>query len=349
MKQLSVLAIPAHENRNENPYNHILYSGLEAQGVTVKGYDLKTLWKRKDYDIVHLHWPENFLWATSKAGAYKAYFIFWLKLWFLKFTGKKVVWTVHNQKPHEGKWAAVSAKAYALLYRKADGFISLTKSGAAEVEKKTYYKDVQKVTVVPHPHYRGYYANGIGKKEGREKLRLPQDKFVFLFIGQVRAYKNVVGLVNAFKALNDDTALLVIAGRVHEDVAAALQAAIGNEKRILLFPSFISDDELQVYLNAADLVVTPFTKILNSGSVFLNLSFSRPTLVPAANGLLELQKQVGDAWIKTFDGELSATHLQRCRDEMEKQQKQETKPDLSGFDWPAVAGQTKSFYQSLME
>lgn len=343
-KSLTVMALPATENKADNPYNYILYSSLQKLDVNVKGYSLKRLLNPAGYDVLHYHWPENFVGAASKTAAYKGFAVFCLKLLYAKLWSKKIVWTVHNLAPHENRHPQLMKRFYAFLYKRVDGFISLTEAGAKEVAKNNV--SPHKIAVVPHPHYRHYYPAETTKEAAREKLGIPQDKFVFLFIGQVRAYKNVTGLVKAFKQLNDPSALLVIAGKVHADVSTALKALTVGQTNIKTFPAFINDDELQHYLGCADLVVTPFNKVLNSGSVFLNLSFGRPTLVPATESLQELQREVGARWVKTFSGELNAGHLKICRQELEQLEPAVT-PNLAKFDWEKIAQQTNAFYQSL--
>ena len=50
----------------------------------------------------------------------------------------------------------------------------------------------------------------------------------------------------------------------------------------------IQNDELQLYLNAADFVVLPYEQILTSGSAVLAFSFARPIIAPALGGLRDL-------------------------------------------------------------
>ena len=54
---------------------------------------------------------------------------------------------------------------------------------------------------------------------------------------------------------------------------------------------FVPDDELQVYLRAADVVATPFLEILTSGSVLLAMSFERAVIAPRRGCVAET---VGD-------------------------------------------------------
>ena len=53
----------------------------------------------------------------------------------------------------------------------------------------------------------------------------------------------------------------------------------------------IPNDELQLYLKAADVVVLPFLDILTSGSAITALGFGRPVIVPAIGCLPELMDE----------------------------------------------------------
>ena len=51
---------------------------------------------------------------------------------------------------------------------------------------------------------------------------------------------------------------------------------------------FIPAEELQVYLNAADVVVLPYKDILTSGAAVLAMSFGKPVIAPKLGCVAEL-------------------------------------------------------------
>jgi glycosyltransferase involved in cell wall biosynthesis len=51
---------------------------------------------------------------------------------------------------------------------------------------------------------------------------------------------------------------------------------------------FFPNEDFQLYLNAADVVVLPFLEVLTSGSAITALSFGRPVIAPATGCLPEL-------------------------------------------------------------
>jgi glycosyltransferase involved in cell wall biosynthesis len=99
-----------------------------------------------------------------------------------------------------------------------------------------------------------------------------------LFIGQCREYKNIPGLIKAFRDLPIDS-LLLIAGQFQRDEYRQRVVTMADEdKRIKVYPKHIPDDELQDFLTACDCVVLPYLEILTSGSAMLALSFGRPVV-----------------------------------------------------------------------
>lgn len=91
-----------------------------------------------------------------------------------------------------------------------------------------------------------------------------------------------------------------------------IRNAAQHDPRVRLHLEFIASDRLQLFLNAADLIVLPYTEILNSGSALLALSFNRPMLVPSKGSMSELQKQTGNSWVKTYDGTLTPSQLKEA-------------------------------------
>ena len=89
MKNIRVLAKPAFSNKLLNPYNWLLYTNLEKQGVRVAEY-CKVHLAREKWDIIHVHWPNNVMsygnwwWAF-----YKTVYLL-LSLTFAKLRGSKV-------------------------------------------------------------------------------------------------------------------------------------------------------------------------------------------------------------------------------------------------------------------
>lgn len=355
MKKIGILAWPAFSTKAGNPYNYILYSNIKKKGHHLYDFDftLKNIIKyslSSKYKIFHIHWPTHMFAGRTFSEARLRLNMFFFFINLIKFFGKKVVWTVHNLEAHENQFPSLQKKLDDFMYRKVDGFISLNKSGLDLIKEKAGANGRQQFAHTFHPHYKDYYLNEISREQARQALGVPADKFVFLFLGQIRAYKNVTGLIQAYKGLKASNTLLLIAGNVHDDIAKELKEHLENADGIMFIDSFVRDEDLQLYFNCADVVVTPYNRIFNSGSVFLNLSFNKPTLAPDLWALTELKQKVGSRWIKTYQGQISTEVLEQNIVEIVRESKDLSMSDLdiNYFSPETIAEETVAFYKSLL-
>jgi len=355
MTTFGVYAWPAFSTKADNPYNYIIYDNIVKQGYSVYEFKLtldciiKCIFIN-NYKIFHIHWPSNILFGKNILLIKIRLYIFFIFINLIKIIGKKIVWTVHNLEAHESKFPHLQKALDDFLYKKVDGFISLNQPGLDIIKSKANKNNSQRFVHIFHPHYKEYYINTVNRQFARKILNVSPDKFVFLFLGQIRAYKNVIGLVKAYKEIKNSKVLLLIAGKVHEDIKIELNNVLNSCDNILFVNSFIKNEDLQFYFNCADVVVTPYNKIFNSGSAFLNLSFNKKTLAPNLWALAELKQVVGAQWIKTYQGELSTEDLENCMKEIlfENTQSSPKLPELDVFNPIRIATETISFYRSLI-
>lgn len=201
--------------------------------------------------------------------------------------------------------------------------------------------------VVPHGHYRGVYPNQTTKGEARKVLNLPPEAKVIAFVGQIRPYKNVPHLIKIFQDLPEPQALLLVAGRPNSpETEQVVRTAVRESSRVDLFLDTVPDEALQLYLNAADLVVLPYSSILNSGSALLALSFDKPVLLPEQGTFQELQATVGTDWVRTFTGELTSDKLAEALNWALFTPRAEIAP-LEPLDWEQVAQKTLEAFEII--
>ena len=152
---------------------------------------------------------------------------------------------------------------------------------------------VPTVAVIPHGHYIDAYPNTITRADARRALDIPltahRSPFtVFLFLGLLRPYKGLEELLPAFRSLPDPNAALLIAGRPRpSDYAARLAAQAGDDPRVRWHTHFVSAQEVQLWMNAADAVVLPYRQITTSGAAMLAWSFGKPVIAPALPAFVE--------------------------------------------------------------
>src|SRR5262249_6434345 len=148
-----------------------------------------------------------------------------------------------------------------------------------------------------------------------------------------------------FRALDDRDARLVIAGEAATaELEREIVRAAEDDPRVRLFLQDVADEELQVFLNAADLVALPYQRILNSGSALLSLSFGRPVLAPAGGAMEDLQAQLGFDAVRLFQGSLSTAPLSAALDLPAPLPETLIARVQAAHDWDAIADSTLSLY-----
>lgn len=348
LADMKVIAWPAFKTRYANPYTWLLYSHM-PETVSVREFSSKLLLKER-FDIFHLHWPvETLVRHPSVWMARMRVFVFWLLLKLSKWRGTKVVWTIHDEKPHVVLHQKLADWFTSQLVEHADGYINLCEAGKTAVEKSLPELVNTPGFVVKHGHYRGCYPDEMSREEARSQLQLPLDTTVLLYLGYISPYKNVPTLIKTFRELpvSNRSITLLVAGKPDSDALGEMvRAAAGGVDNIQLHLRFIKDEELQIFFKAADLVVLPFEEILNSGSLLLSLSFNRPVLAPHLGAIADWQRQIGPDWVKTYTGRLTAGVLHEA---IETLLPASAEVGLDELAWDAIAQQTLDAYRSLVE
>ena len=278
---ISVLAFPV----NGISYTECFYPALESLGVKVQECVFAGRWllaNLRQGDYVHLHWP-SFLYGDPRpAGCLRKFALFLFFLALARWRGARIVWTVHNLYPHDRcVIPQLDQLVRWLLVRVGWRFPVHGSSAEAEV-LRAFPAMKGKTIVIDHGHWIGYYPNSITRDAAYSELGLTDRDFVFLFIGACKPYKNIEMLVDIFASLPPH-AVLLIAGRFTDpNYESTIRKAIEQSPgRVILHAGYVADEKMQVYLNACDVVVTPYAEILTSGTAMLALSFGRPVIAPA--------------------------------------------------------------------
>jgi beta-1,4-mannosyltransferase len=320
---------------------------MAADGVVVEGYHWKRLVRHR-YDVLHLHWPEGHLNEPDSARALRRSLSMLGLLRWARVRGTKIVWTIHNLHSHEGLHPSLEQRFWDDFLRCVDGYISLSRSGQDAALAR--FPRLRRVPgfVVPAGHYREAYVGRVPKTAARLQLGIDLQSKVVAFVGQVRPYKNVPRLVDAFRGVPDPTLVLLVAGESKsQELAAELQEMVRDDPRVRLHLGWIADERLLSYLAAADLVVLPYTEVLNSGSALLSLSFDRPVLVPEMGSLAELRELVGPEWVRTYTGALTSGDLQEAVTWALGVARSPQAP-LDTLQWDRIAADTLAAYRSLL-
>lgn len=304
-----------------NPYWRCLKAELEKLGVELDNspswsFGRRWAWaNRRDVQVVHFHAVQRF-WAYELTRARLRWVVrFARNLLFARATGYRTLYTVHDLRPLEhslqpdwidflGHWLAVNL---------TDAVFAHYDSGAKLLAKE--YGRKRGVHVVRHPSYVGVYPNEVSPESARSQLGFSGQHTVFLFFGGIRPNKGIDVLIAAFREIPGEHLRLLVVGQAWppQTYVDGLLDQARQDTRVRVLPELVPDDQVQLYLNAADVVVFPFKQILTSGSTLLAMSFGRPVVAPALGCLPDVIRPEAGLLYDSADPNALCRALLTCR------------------------------------
>lgn len=284
-KDISVRFFPDYSK--SNPYQKLLYSdcpsNIKITPGTIEEVQAELELKKAFRTVFHLHWVSFVLaGATSEDDATARINIFLEKLKKFTTQGGELVWTIHNSLEHDCKYPDIE-KALRKGICDLAHRIHIHSEATIEDIENNYPLPKSKLVVVPHGNYVGCYRDFCTRETARRQLGITNEEIVFLSLGQIRPYKGLDIVLNAFSKIHQDfpKTRLLIAGKVaHPYSPDHLSSIINSYDGVSLFPYAVSDTELQYYFRAADATILSYKNILTSGSIYLSLSFGCPVIAP---------------------------------------------------------------------
>lgn len=260
--------------------------------------DVFPFWNSEEtFDIIHIHWPEVLIYDKK----YNTDFLFELKERFSYWKGRgtKIVVTLHNLQGHTSN--NLHKELYEIIFLQADVIIHLGNFSKHLFENNPKYKNIKQVTI-NHPNYLEL-PNIIGKTEARQRLRLKDSDIVFLSFGFIRHEEEERLITTAFNELNIKQKKLIYTNSLFERKKPGKKRPLDrllyeikkrrwSRRGIVIDANTIDNNILQVYMNAADVLISPRTKNLNSGVIFLGYSFKKIVIAPAIGNIQEFQKKL---------------------------------------------------------
>jgi glycosyltransferase involved in cell wall biosynthesis len=338
-----------------NPYLARLQAALRRQGVETVAPRPRLSWairSRSRLGAVHLHWLELYVHARGAlerrypALAPLLYLVRASRLLsvllVLRIGGARIVWTVHNLRPHESRFPRLDRLLARAVGALAHGLV--VHSHYAHRRLRSEYPWLQRpVWVARHGHYVGAYAEANGDRAGgRRALGLPDDAFVFLVFGQLRPYKRVDDAIRAFRALESGNAHLVVAGAPYSDaVRDELVAAAGADPRVHLRLDYVGDDEVAGLHRVADAAIVAYPEVFSSGALLLALSQGLPVVAPRESSAPEVAEPPA---LEAFaPGGLTAA-LARVSDGPEPARRSAALDAAQRQSWDATAARVRDAY-----
>jgi len=265
----------------------------------------------------------------------------------LKVLGKKLVWTIHNLKNHENKYIRLEAFYSKLIAYFANILIVHCHNAKIDVASTFNIGNLDKIKVIPHGNVSGFYKNSISMIDARRALNLSSQNFVFLCLGRIRPYKGFAGLIDSFNKLADESLELIIAGMPrHQDLVKRLEEKVSVVGNIRLILEFIPDEKIEIYMNAADVIVLPYADVLTSGAAILGMSFGKPIIAPRLGCIPELLDGPGNFVYdrEDKDGLYNAMREAVTARSSLQEMGLENLQAVQDFDWDSIARHTYDVY-----
>ncbi len=331
-----------HPIASGNPYQALLFDATRHAGWFCHGLPggvvqlLRFVLARTPCTVLHLHWIGEPVAGPSLAGALARLLVFHLALAIWRLRGRAIVWTVHNLRDHGGRRPALDLLNARLVARLASRLIVHGASAAGTVAA-TFGVPGHRIVVIHHGHY--------GSVVTPRPLDTAHAGTRLLFFGQMRGYKGLPRLLQAFAQIAGPHQLRLAGSLSDPALAHTLQHLAGHDGRVSLHPGHQSDAALADLLAWCDAVVLPYDDVFTSGSLLMAMSAGRATVAPRAGLVTDYAD--GDTHFlydpRTADGLLQAL---QCA---------VTAPDLAArgaraaqqahqFDWATIGRQTAAVY-----
>ena len=353
---LSRIRVCVPLGRESHPYLQLLYSRIEKYGFEVLhsdgSWNFDFLKKVCVTHILHLHWIEYLIKSQNYLLVFVKFLAFLLILFFIKIKGKFIIVTLHNLYPHEVWCPKLENLWFKVVLKFADRIIVHNQYSRGILEK--LYGITDKVCVVPHGNFIDYYPNRMDQRIARKILRVSDDVFVVLYFGAIRDYKGVDELLAVLRDLlpKYDVLFPIICGKIQGERLHKELVRFSNDfkGKCIIRLEYVPDEEIQVYMNAADVGILPYKEITTSGAVLLFQSFARTVIVPDLPPIREVMGGNG-LYFRPGDKEDMKTSIIRAlcmgREQMRLLGSKAYENALK-LDWNYIGRLTSEVYISLM-
>lgn len=286
-------------------------------------------------DVVHAQW-----WSYVLAPAYVTV------LAIARIRRKRVVLTLHNVDPHEGGRvrrianSVVLPFAHRIVVHTERNRQALVARGIAAVRIDIVPMGVNTMAAAPPT-----------RDEARRALGLTADAPVALFFGNIRAYKGVDVLLDAFADVRAAVpgAILVIAGQPWKDAAGIADRLSKALPNVVSRLGYVSDQEMAAHYAAADVVVYPYTHFdAQSAAACDAIHYGRAIVVSDTGGLPELVDEP-EAVVPAGDTKSLARAIVRVLTDSDIRSRLEAGTARRSLEcsWETIAERTVCAYRAL--
>ncbi len=306
-----------------NPCLELLYDGLSQFGLELAAdpeLTLSWLWRhRQTVGCLHFNWRPDRYYAClpstrdARAGrrpthqaarSWLRLAVFAGRLVTARLLGYQVAWTIHSVYPPETLVrppGTISRRldryGGAILARSSHVLLAHDRA-TADQARANLGRSVRSVEIVAHGSYIGVYPPGRPRAAVRAALGIASNAFAFLCFGSLRREKSLDLVLEAFRSIPDPSVVLVIAGRVEDEVAVqSVKEAARLDLRIKPLLELVPPAEVAELFAAVDAAVVARDRALTSGSLILALSLGVPVVASRLPPYEELLAGDAAGWL----------------------------------------------------
>ena len=289
-----IRAVFAPDFRELGPYQQLQAEALRAQNVSVdylqgyrRGMPLFRGLRGMRADLLHMHYPVHYFMRGARWDALR-------KLRFpadlLLAAGRMpLVYTVHDLYPLDSPPDFLVRMDTRFLLDRASALIAHSDAARERIAEVSPGSRA-KCTVIPHGDLSVYYGAPLPRAGARAKLGLGEEGRVCFMFGIITPNKGAEEVIDFWKRARPD-ATLVIAGKPKlQSYARDLETRAAGAPNILLRFTFQTDEEVRLWMSAADCVLINYKQIFTSGVASLARSYGVPVLLPARHATVDLQE-----------------------------------------------------------
>ena len=218
-----------------------------------------------------------------------------LLILYYKLLGKKIVLTAHNvnagKRDSNDSW--LNRFSLKIQYNLSNHVFVHT-NGMKQELISDFRIPAGKISVIPFGINNTVPNTSLSTAEAKRQLGIRKDNKTLLFFGNIAAYKGLEYLVVAFAELlkKERSYNLLITGnpKGSKDYWNRIRQAIarsGIGDRVIEKIEYVPDEATELYFKAADVLVLPYSRVFQSGVLFLGYSFGLPAIAADVGNLKE--------------------------------------------------------------
>jgi D-inositol-3-phosphate glycosyltransferase len=284
-----------------------------------------------------------------------------LLMLYYKLVGKRVVFTAHNvnagKRDHNDSW--LNRLSLKVQYSFSDHIFVHTDGMKRELIAGFRIPE-ENVSVIPFGINNTVPNTSLSIAEAKQQLGVGSSDKTMLFFGNIAPYKGLEYLIAAFTELlkKDRSYRLLIVGNpkgrasywneigrtiVNSDIAG----------RVIKKIEYVPDEATELYFKAADVLILPYTRVFQSGVLFLGYNFGLPAIVADVGSLKEevIEGKTGFAFESRDASDLAGKIDQYFKSELFRNletRREEIKAYANErYSWDKVAAITTAVYSNL--